>query len=84
MAITNTPDQSLNDRVAEELRAELARQRKTGSWLARELGVSGTWVNQRLAGNQPIAVDELELIASKLGVPVGRLIPTEPNPGGAR
>jgi len=68
---------SLTDTVAAEVRAELGRQRKTGAWLARELGVSEAWVSRRLGEKapHPMSVRDLEQIASALKVTVASLMP---------
>lgn len=65
----------LTDRVAEEIRALMARQRMSGRELARRLNVSASWVNYRLTGSQPIDVNDLELIAEALGVDAAELLP---------
>jgi len=67
--------QSLNDSVAAEIRAEMARQRVTGAELARRLGVSGPWVNYRLNGKQPFDTDDLERVAEALDRPVTHFLP---------
>lgn len=57
----------------------MGRRRMTGARLAAVLGVSPAWVSYRLSGKQPIDLNDLELIASVLGVSVIALIPqTEP------
>jgi len=53
----------------------MARQRMTGTQLAQELDVSQMWVSDRLRGVTPIDLNELELIASILGVAVLDLFP---------
>ncbi len=82
-----TPDvtESLNDRVAGEIRAEMGRRQITGRRLADLLGVSHTWVHYRLTGSQAIDFVDVERIAAVLGVPVYQLIPApETTPGGPR
>lgn len=66
---------SLSYKVAEELRAMLARQRKTQRSLAEDLGVSLPWVNYRLTGHQEIGLNDLERMARALKVPIADLIP---------
>jgi transcriptional regulator with XRE-family HTH domain len=69
MSITPTAAKpSLTMRVAEEVRALMARRRMTGAELARRLGVSQMWISYRLNGRQPIDLDDLERIARVLGV----------------
>ena len=65
---------SLAQRVAAEIRAEMARQLLTQSELARRLGVIEMWLSRRLRGRQPLDLDELERIASVINVPVPELI----------
>lgn len=68
----------MSDRVAEEVRAQLARKRITGRELARRLNVSHSWVNYRLTGTQEIGLNDLERIAAALGVDVAELLPLGP------
>jgi transcriptional regulator with XRE-family HTH domain len=68
-------NESLSDLAAEEIRAHIGRRNMNKSELARKLGVSHTWVTNRLAGHQQISLDELQQIAEALGVPVGDLLP---------
>ncbi len=58
----------LGQRLAAEIRAEMARQMITQSELARRLGVIDMWLSRRLRGQQPLNVDELERIAEQLGI----------------
>jgi transcriptional regulator with XRE-family HTH domain len=61
---------SLRHRVAGEVRAELARQRRSASWLAREAGMGQTAVSRRLIGEVPMDLDDLERFAAVLNVPL--------------
>jgi transcriptional regulator with XRE-family HTH domain len=65
---------TLTSCVAAEVRAGLARNRRTQSQLAVHLGVSQATVARRLAGIAPFDVAELEAIAAFLDVPVGSLL----------
>jgi transcriptional regulator with XRE-family HTH domain len=58
----------LTVRVAEEVRALMARRRITGAEMARRLDVSQMWISYRLNGRQPIDLNDLEKIARVLGV----------------
>lgn len=69
-------DESLSVYVAEEIRAKLARQRVSASQVARQLGVSHTWMTNRLAGHQDISVNDLQRIADALGCAVADLLPS--------
>ncbi len=53
--------------VADEVRAELARQRKTGRELAILLGLSRNSTYRRLNGEIPFDLVELEQITNWLG-----------------
>lgn len=74
---------SLSDRVAEEIRALLARKRMTGRELARRLGVSPSWISYRLTGTQPIDFNDAARIAEALDVPVVALLPADHRETGA-
>jgi len=55
-------------RVANELRAELARRRWSGRRLAAESGLALRSVSRRLAGDSSLTVDELVHLAQTLQV----------------
>lgn len=61
---------TLNGIVAGEIRAEMARQRKTGVDLAHALHCSQQSASRRLTGQTPLTLDELAAIAEWLSVPV--------------
>lgn len=58
----------LQHTAAAEIRAEMARQRKTQQDVARALGISAQQLGQRLAGRISFDVRELGIIADYLGV----------------
>ena len=64
------------DLVAAEVRAEMARQRRTQAELAEHLNVSQAAVSRRLVGLVPFDVSELDEVAAFLGVPLADLLPT--------
>jgi transcriptional regulator with XRE-family HTH domain len=66
---------TLTGRVAEEIRVVMTRRRFSGARLAKELGVSPAWISYRLTGTQPIDLNDLERIATALGVKVADLFP---------
>ena len=66
-------DQSTTERVAGHVRAALARQRRTGRWLALAVGMSKTTMSRRLNGQQEFGVNELAAVAAALGVPIESL-----------
>lgn len=61
-------------RVAANVRAELAARRISGSRLAQTLGITRTTMYRRLAGMSPWPIDDLEPIAEFLGVTVESLL----------
>lgn len=61
--------------AAEEIEVMLVRRRLNKSGLARLLGVSHTWVTNRLSGQQEIGLNELQRIAAILNVEVTDLLP---------
>lgn len=63
------------ERIAAEVRAELARQQRTQSELAKALHLSQQAISRRMTGLIPFDVAQLHEIASFLGVPVSRLMP---------
>jgi transcriptional regulator with XRE-family HTH domain len=69
--------QLLRTKVAEEIRALMARRNISRQRVARALGVSHTTVWRRLNGDTALNLDELELIATVLGVSVHDLMPRE-------
>lgn len=70
-------EMDMSGRVAEEIRALLARRRMSGRELARVLDVSPSWVSYRLTGTQPIDVNDLQKIARVLGVRIVDLLPID-------
>jgi hypothetical protein len=68
----------LSSRVAAEVRAEMARQRLSGARVAKALGWSPMYLSRRVSGQTPFDVDDLEALASLLGVAVMDFFP----PGG--
>lgn len=66
--------------VAAEVRAQLARAKRTGRSVALQLGWKQTYISRRLTGAVPFDVNDLDAIASVLGVPVVAFFPW-PLPG---
>ena len=67
---------SLAETVAAQVRAEMASQQRKSQSLAAELRVSDMWVSRRLRGRTAISLSDLERIATALGRPVDRFLPT--------
>lgn len=66
--------QRLSDFIATEVRAEMARQKLSGRWLATKLGLSQPQMADRLNGQIEIRPNELQLIAQILGVPITNFV----------
>ena len=66
-----------SERVAANIRAELARRSLSQTDLARMLGTTQQAISRRMSGKVPFNTDELNAIAKQLGVPVASLIPVE-------
>jgi transcriptional regulator with XRE-family HTH domain len=67
---------TVSDRVASNVRAELARRRLSQQALAAALGVSQTHVSRRLVGKVAFDVEELHAVADFLGLRVAALLAT--------
>lgn len=61
--------------VAAEVRAELARQRRTVVGLSEVTGIPLATLNRRLNRDSKFTIDEIDAIAVALGVPVADLLP---------
>ncbi len=59
-----------HERVAAEIRAELARRRLSGRKVARQLGWTEPYLSRRLTGSVPFNVSDLIALAELLEVPV--------------
>jgi len=66
-----------SQRVAAEVRAEMARQRRTQTDIGAAIGWSQQFLSRRLTGEQPFGIDEIEALAAELGVPLAKLMPAE-------
>lgn len=69
------PDASYSFRVAAEIRSLLARHRIPQTDVADTLDMSQASVSRRLTGETPLDVNELQAIASRIGVPITDLLP---------
>ena len=65
--------QAVTERIAANVRLELAKQRITKTALAEHLGVSKPWVFRRVHGRTPFRAEELVAVADVLGVTVASL-----------
>lgn len=59
---------SLNETLAAEIRAELARRDITQSDFAKQVGWSPAYFSRRMNGEVPFDADEIDLIAFELGM----------------
>lgn len=66
---------SLSGQVAEAVRVEAARRQITAKRISDETGIARTSLGRRLRGVVPFTLDELDLVASVLGVPIADLLP---------
>lgn len=66
--------QTYSQRVAQEVRAEMARQGYTVTDLAAWLGRARPTAAMRLRGVTPLGLDEVETIATHLQVPIAQLL----------
>lgn len=64
--------------VAAEIRVTLARQRRTASSLALQLGWGQKYLSRRLTGEVPFNVNEVAQIALALNVPVTSFFAVQP------
>lgn len=67
----------LRESTAEEIRSLMARRRLNGVRLAVVIGRSQSYVSRRLTGETAFDVDDLERIATALGVGVRELLPRD-------
>jgi transcriptional regulator with XRE-family HTH domain len=63
-----------HERVAGEVRAEMARRRISGRRVARELGWTVNYAHRRFSGETPLDVNDLAAIAAVLDVPISTFI----------
>jgi len=66
---------SLSVRTAAQIRAVMAYYGTTPTEVARRIGKSAQWMSVRMRGQQPIDLDDLDLIAGALGVAPDELLP---------
>jgi transcriptional regulator with XRE-family HTH domain len=67
------PQQTFEDVVIAEIKAEMARQDISQGELGRRVGTSQTWVSKRLTHTVPLRAQEIEQIADALGVSISQL-----------
>lgn len=71
--MTNTPG-PLGQRTAAEIRAELARQKKSGRWLAQTIGAPQNTVNRWIGGETSPPLDALYAMCRALNMNVADML----------
>lgn len=61
-------------RVADNIRAEVARRRLSQVKLAEQVGIRQQALSRRLTGSTPFRIDELARIAEVLDIPLAELV----------
>lgn len=81
--MTTTPERTatLTSLVAAEIRAWLGRLDVRPAELARRMGENDQWLSTRLKGRTPINLNELQRIATALGLSVLDLLPAQASRG---
>lgn len=72
----STEAQTFGVSVATEIRAEMARQKKTQEQLAEALGVNPVTASRRINGTAPFNIEEIFTVAQWLGVRPEDFIPS--------
>lgn len=67
----------VQERIAAEVRAELARQQVTQRAAAALIDMAFPALQMRLAGKRSFRAEELVMLAAALGVPVTRFLPAD-------
>ena len=65
---------SLTQHVTQEIRAEMARQRLTQQQLAARMRWTPGYLHRRLAASVPWSTDDLDEVASALGLDARQLV----------
>lgn len=65
---------SMSETVIGEVRAHLARQRRSAQSVALQLGWTQRYFSRRLTGQVPFTIDDLAAIAEVLDVPISALL----------
>lgn len=75
-------DRYLEQRIAAELRAELARQGRSRHWLADQIGKPVTTVARWLRGASSPGLNDLDAICQALGMTIASLLSAVERNGG--
>lgn len=65
---------SYSESVAAEIRAEIARQRRTQADVAEAIGWTQQYLSRRLTAQHPFSTDDIEAVARVLGVPLSKFV----------
>lgn len=68
------PHTPTSERIASNVRAEMARRRITQTEIAKKAGIPQSGLSRRLVGSTPFTVNEIERIAEVLDIQVNELI----------
>lgn len=74
MSVTVLTPRPLAERVVEEIRVAMARQRINQVELAARMHVAQPWISRRLSGKTPITLDDIERLAEGLRLDVDELL----------
>ena len=73
-SLTGSESGGLADRIAAEIRAEMARQQIRGVQLAERMGENEAWVSRKIRGLSPMTVNEVDRFAQALGLTFRQLV----------
>lgn len=76
------PNRRASERLADEVRAELARQKRTAGDAAAAIGITAHTMGRRLNGSSPFNVLELDALGRWLGVDAATLMKRAERPVG--
>lgn len=74
MSVTTLAPRPLAERVIEEVRVAMARQRINQVELAARMHVAQPWISRRLGGKTPITLEDVERLAEGLRLDVNDLL----------
>jgi transcriptional regulator with XRE-family HTH domain len=78
----DTHGRRLGQRMAAELRAEMARQGRSRRWLAETIGESHVTVGRWVKGETPMSLDSVDAMCRALGLTVADLLSAVERNGG--
>jgi len=65
---------NFSPQIAEELRAEMARQKYGIVQMSKDTRIPRSRLSNRLSGKAPLDTDELILVANQLGIPAADIV----------